>query len=332
MTTLQKTSRANFVRQRRTTRTHPVQHSKKTGRDSSRTYNASSIFIPVEPRPVSRRALHQVHATTPGPNRRKTNHNDYIIDFTVGRSKVRAPALNLPTLGSRWISAGLTLLLGFLIYSMWTASPFMIKSAEVYGNLRLGTSEINTMLDIVGQPIFMAIPSQIMTNLQIAFPDLESVAVHVGFPNRIILDVKERNPILAWYLNGDLTWIDANGVAFTPRGEIPGLVQVVANGAPPAIPFDQALPLYGQKFISPELVQVMVALSAEIPTGMPMIFDPKYGIGWQDPRGWTVYVGQTVKDIRMKMEVYNSIVDNLSLQGVQPSLISVESLNAPFYK
>jgi hypothetical protein len=63
-----------------------------------------------------------------------------------------------------------------------------------------------------------------------------------------------------------------------------------------------------------------------------MICDPQYGMGWQDPRGWTVYFGQNAKDILMKKVVYKTILDTLTLQGVQPSLISVEYLNAPFYK
>ncbi len=38
------------------------------------------------------------------------------------------------------------------------------------------------------------------------------------------------------------------------------------------------------------------------------------------------------KDIPMKKMVYQAIVDTLTLQGIQPTLISVEYLNAPFYK
>jgi len=34
----------------------------------------------------------------------------------------------------------------------------------------------------------------------------------------------------------------------------------------------------------------------------------------------------------MKLQVYQAIVDTLTRQGIQPSLISVENLNAPFYK
>jgi hypothetical protein len=76
----------------------------------------------------------------------------------------------------------------------------------------------------------------------------------------------------------------------------------------------------------------MSGLAKDIPAGMPMTYDPVYGMGWQDPRGWNVYFGQDAKDISMKKNVYQAIVDTLLLQGVQPTLISVEYLNAPFYK
>ena len=332
MTSLQKTSNSKFIRQRRTPKTRPAQALKRTEKPSRRSYHPASVFLPVEPQPVARRSLRQAQGGASSRVRRNSPGNRYDIAFTLGRAKVRTPVINIPQLGPRWVSAGLTLLLCFMLYAMWTATPFMVTAADIRGNQRLGASEINTMLGFLGQPIFKAIPAQITANLQTAFPDLESVTVRLGLPNRIIVDVVERKPILAWYQDGALTWIDTGGVAFTPRGEDPGLIQVAATGAPPTVSLNQALPSLGQKFIAPEIVQALVVLASEGPAGMPVIFDPQYGMGWQDPRGWTVYFGQTASDIRMKMDVYNAIVDSLSLQGVQFSLISVEYLNAPFYK
>jgi cell division protein FtsQ len=185
---------------------------------------------------------------------------------------------------------------------------------------------------MVGEPIFKAVPAQIEANLHTAYSDLASIKVKVGFPNHITVDVVERMPVLAWYQNGVVTWIDASGVAFTPRGYVQGLIQVAATGAPTKIPLDTSHPIYDQKFITPEMVQAMTVLAQDVPAGMPMTFDPVYGMGWQDPRGWSVYFGQDAKDISMKKNVYQAIVDTLLLQGVQPTLISVEYLNAPFYK
>jgi hypothetical protein len=202
----------------------------------------------------------------------------------------------------------------------------------VHGNQRLGAAEIDAMLGMLGQPIFKAIPAQIEANLHNAFSDLESVKVRVAFPNRIIVDVVERAPVLAWHQDGIVNWIDVNGIAFTPRGEVPGLVQVAANGAPDLTTQYLDLQLHEQKFISPEMVQALIVLAPDVPAGMPMIFDPQYGMGWQDPHGWTVYFGENTQDISMKKDVYKAILETLTLQGVQPSLISVEFLNAPFYK
>jgi cell division protein FtsQ len=333
MTTRQKTSRSSFVRhQPSTPLTRSAHTPQRTTQTVRKTYNAASVYLPVEPRPVARRTLRQAQGIAPSRKTKNSHRHGYNIDFTLGRAKVRAPALNIPQLGPRWVSAGLTLLLSFMLFTMWTASPFTVTTALVRGNQRLGVADINAMLGMIGQPIFKAVPAQIMANLLTAYSDLESVNVRVDFPNRIYVDVVERMPVLAWYQNGVLTWIDASGVAFMPRGEVSGLVMVAANGTPTRVPPDPALPLYEQKFIAPEMVQALTVLARAVPAGLPMTFDPLYGMGWYDPLGWTVYFGQDSQDIPMKKVVYQAIVDTLTLQGVQPSLISVEYLNAPFYK
>jgi cell division protein FtsQ len=324
MTTLQKTSRATFVRQRHSSKSQPVRNSSRTEQTSRKAYHPASIYLPVEPRPMARRNTGRTAANS--------SHKGYDIAFSLGQTKVHAPTLTLPQLGPRWVSLALTLCLGFLLYIIWTASPFTVFAAEVLGSHRLSASEINSVLDLNGQPVFKFIPSQIEANLHTAFPDLESVHVQVLFPNRVVVEVVERTPVVAWYLNNAVTWIDASGMAFTPRGNVPGLVQVSAYGNPPLVPQDPAVPVQEQKFIATDLVQAFLALAPDVPSGMPMIFDPVYGMGWQDPRGWTVYFGQNAKDIPLKKMAYIAILDALTLKGVQPSLISVEYLNAPFYK
>jgi cell division protein FtsQ len=324
MTTLQKIHRADFVRQQRTPKSSLAKILQRTTRSTRKTFHQESAYYPDEKRLVSRRT------STKGSKIKK--QKGYDIAFSLGRTNVHAPALNIPQFGSRWVSAGFTLILSFILFTLWTASPFTVKGAEVFGNQRIGTNEINAVLGMIGEPIIKAVPAKIAANLHTAYPDLASVKVIVGLPNRITIDVEERIPVLAWYQDGVVTWIDANGVAFTPRGEVPGLMQVSATGTPNKIPIDSTLPIYAQKFITPEMVEAMTELARDVPAGMPMTFDPVYGMGWEDPRGWSVYFGQDAKEISMKNNVYQAIVDTLILQGVQPSLISVEYLNAPFYK
>jgi hypothetical protein len=371
MTTLQKTSRANAVRQRRTS-TKPSTPASKTQatakkqatRTSRQAYRPESVFLPVEPRPVASATQHKMKGSTirqafgvssptitqrtgtrskGNPTHRtmgahqgrmvKGSHRQgYDFAFSLGRTAVRAPLLSLPNLGPRWVSAGLTLILGLLLYTMVTANTFKVTALELTGNQRLVAEDVSARLDLIGQSIFNAVPSRIENDLRTAFPDLAGVSVQVGFPNHIRVAVVERVPILAWYQDRNTTWIDTNGIAFTPRGDVPGLVQIAASGIPPKPAVDPKTPINDQPFIGPDMVQAILSLHPQVPDGAPMVFDPKYGMGWQDPRGWSVYFGQNTQEIDMKKKIYQALLDNFSQRGIQPTLISVAYLDAPFYK
>lgn len=371
MTTLQKTSRANAVRQRRssTKPSRPASKTQGTGikqttRTSRQAYRPDSVFLPVEPRPAAPATQHKMKGATNrqafgvsspaitqrsgtrskgSPNRRnlgahpgtmvKNPHRQgYDFSFSLGRTAVRAPLLSLPNLGPRWVSAGMTLILGLLLYTMVTANTFKVTALELTGNQRLAAEDVSGRLDLIGQPIFNAVPSRIENDLRTAFPDLAGVSVQVGFPNHIRVAVVERVPILAWYQDGNTTWIDTNGIAFTPRGDVPGLVQIAASGIPPKPVVDPKTPINDQPFIGPDMVQAFLSLHPQVPDGAPMVYDPKYGMGWQDPRGWSVYFGLNTQEIEMKKKIYQALLDNFSQKGIQPTLISVAYLDAPFYK
>ena len=346
MTTKPSSSRSEIVRQRRSSQKRSTQTPRRT------TASTQQVSLPIEQHRVAPRTVRKTQGSaprspyvtkqskgnvsrgvvTPRKFRGKTSRNSYDVAFSLGRTDVRAPILTMPQLGPRWVSAALTLILGFVLYTMWTASTFTVSAAEVQGNQRLATEEVYSQLGVAGQSIFKAVPIQMANNLRTAFPDLASVTVHVSLPNHVIVEVVERTPILAWYKDGVSTWIDGNGVAFTPRGDVKGLIQVVSTGIPPKLPLDATKTPYDQIFLDPEMVKAIVALSPSVPVGVSMTYDQKYGMGWQDSRGWSVYFGQNIQDIPMKLVVYNSIVDSFIRQGIQPTLISVEYLDAPFYK
>jgi hypothetical protein len=347
-------SRAETVRQHRSSQTRAKPDSKKTKQITRQAYSIGSILLPVKPHPAVRRTpvvssksrqaqtsalrSHSLQARASGRMgtlktvKQASRQNGYDFAFSLGRTAVHAPAFNLPQLGPRWISAGLTLFLGLVLYSMWTANTFIVSGAEVSGNQRLDAAEVSAALNVTGQSIFKVIPSQIESNLRTAFPDLAGVSVQVGFPNHIYVNVVERTPILLWSQGENITWIDSNGVSFMPRGNVPGLIPIASTGNPPKLPGDPKLSVYGQPFIDPAMVQAIVALYPQVPAGSPMIYDTNYGMGWQDPHGWSVYFGQNTQDIPIKEKVYQAILDTISKQGIHPTLISVEYLDAPFYK
>jgi len=345
MTTKPATPRSELVRQRRTSQKRTPQTTRRLTSTVTRpAIHPQTVYRPVEPRRATQKPLksavvkkqsHGGFIKGKGTRRilqDRPTRKSYDVAISLGRTDVRAPTLTLPQLGPRWISAGLTLLLGFMLYTLWTASTFKVSAANVSGNERLTVEDITGGLGIAGQPIFKAVPAQIVESLRTAFPDLESVKVHVSLPNRISVQLVERNPVLAWNQDGKTTWIDSKGVAFTPRGVVKGLIQVVSNGSPAGLEVDPTKSIHDQVFIEPDMVKAMMSLSPFVPEGVSMTYDPQYGMGWQDPRGWSVYFGQNTDDIPMKKTIYQSIVDTFIRQGIQPTVISVEYLDAPFYK
>jgi hypothetical protein len=54
-------------------------------------------------------------------------------------------------------------------------------------------------------------------------------------------------------------------------------------------------------------------------------------MGWKDGRGWDVYFGEP-QDMDMKLVVYQATVRRLESEGIQPVLISVEQVHAPYYR
>lgn len=63
-----------------------------------------------------------------------------------------------------------------------------------------------------------------------------------------------------------------------------------------------------------------------------MIYDTKNGLGWADPHGWQVFFGTKTDDIDLKLTEYNHIVQAILDRNLQPVLISMEFLHAPFYR
>jgi hypothetical protein len=84
--------------------------------------------------------------------------------------------------------------------------------------------------------------------------------------------------------------------------------------------------------LQPDLVQTTLAIQPYLPEGAQLMYDQDRGFGWQDTRGWEVYFGQQIVDIEQKLAAYQTLVDTLTDQGIQPVLISVEYLHAPYFR
>jgi cell division protein FtsQ len=362
-------SRAQQVRQRRQqspTTTRTTRGAEPLGRQTTRQATrqpASRSTPPVISR--ASRAAQVGNSTVRGvvaPRSRNNVRRQYYYSLSTPGAEVRLPSLPDVHFGWRALSAVLVLLLGTAIYGLLNSPQFQIGTPRLVGAQRLSLDDIDKVINVEGLPVIQANPRVMEDELRQAFPDLKSVAVSVSLPAKVVVTVKERQPLLAWNMNNNTQWVDQDGVAFPPRGDAgASLITVDAEAAPPApltlTPDAQATdnaassqdtasapsdstsakpvvkkPDPSAPFLSPDLIQAILEMGKQVPAGAPVAYSPRYGLGWTDPKGWKVYFGLEVKDIDLKLKEYQVIADQLASKGIQPSMISVEFLQAPFYR
>ncbi len=209
---------------------------------------------------------------------------------------------------------------------------FKTSGVTMTGNQFVLVEEVDSVLGLDGMHAFLIVPEEVETALRLNFPEILSAEVSVELPNRVVVNVTERQPVLRWEQGGAYTWVDAEGVAFRPRFEVGGLVVVSASGNPPAGPKSESDPLAPVPFVSPDIVQTARLLNPYMPQGSVLLYDPKYGIGWNDNRGWTVWFGSTAEQVDVKLRVYIVLVDSLAQRGITPTFINVAYPNAPYYR
>jgi cell division septal protein FtsQ len=265
------------------------------------------------------------------PSSRRRRYQNALLPVAPD-AEMRGISIARPNLGRRLPSFLVVALLGAALYFAFNLPQLRVGQAQILGNQMLPAEEINAALDISGQPVFLLVPSMLETRLRRSFPELTSASVDVTLPNAVVVSVNERKPVIRWQQDNNFTWVSEDGVAFRPRGDVQGLISVVALSAPPTEGNFSPDPLTPAPFISSQMVQAIRELAGHVPPGMVILYDAGFGFGWDDPRGWRVYFGTKASDVELKMRVYDAMVNSLTQRGIRPVLINVTYPTAPYYR
>ena len=278
----------------------------------------------------------------------------YKIALSTPGAEVRLPSISLVRPGWRILSGFVVVCMLAAIYALYNLPQFQLGPAKVTGAMRVTSADISAVLKTDGMPAIEARPLALAASLRTAFPEFSKVSVSISLPASLNITVVERQPVIAWIQGENTLWIDRNGYAFSPRGDAGvTLINVQAEGNPPSpstisspasastpqpASTPAAAPLASQAgnssrpLLSPELVTAILELGAQVPAGTPVVYNPSYCLGWNDPGGWQVYFGSSLTDMDIKLAEYKAIVQQLTQQGVKPAMISVEFPHAPFYR
>jgi cell division protein FtsQ len=306
-------------------------------RDDERRLVSQSLDRPTRrpaPPPVTSRNVSVDAATVRAKPRPKSDRQYQALaaaPFAPARD-LQVPALPRVRIGWRLLSFLLVVLLGAGVYFAFTDPMFQVGGATLTGNQFIGAQEVNAALGMNGTPIFLIVPADAETALRLNFPEIAAVHVSVELPNTLHVAISERQPVVRWEQNGAYTWLDEEGVALRPRGDASNLVVVKASGQPPTGPKSGDDPLAPTPYVDADIVKTARMLAPYVPQGSGLMYDPKFGIGWADGRGWTVWFGASSDQVDMKLRVYIVLVDSLAQRGINPIMINVAYPDAPYYR
>jgi cell division protein FtsQ len=256
----------------------------------------------------------------------------------------------------RILSGSLTMILLACVLVAWRSPDFQVGAIDVNGMQRISQDEVLKQLDIKSRPLFTIIPEEIVQIINNAFPEFKDVKVDVNLPNHVSVTVTERQPLIAWQLEKRTLWADEDGFLFPARGQGLPMLTIQSFVLPdfyypqtddqPVVLIEKAFPKRNDwkktsdsiswfeyhRHMDPALRTAIQRLAAQIPNVKVFLYDVQRGLGWNDARGWKVFVGFDLDRINEKWLMYEKIVDELIKQGVHPTLVSVEYLHAPYYR
>ncbi len=267
----------------------------------------------------------------------------YVSLDAVG-AEISMPAIPMVRPGWRLISGILVAGMVMMVFLLNNAPAFQVKSAHLSGLQRLTQADVEAVLDLNGKSIVTVDPAAVKAGLMEAFPELSAVSISVWLPSGVSIAVRERQPVLAWKTKDVITWIDGEGAMFSPRGEVGSLLTVESADRPPLGP--TLIPVSGSSSsaaaapdakeapqrVDTRVITAAAILATQMPAESAMVYSPLDGLGWTDPRGWKVYFGLKLDNIAEKLSLYQAIADQLTQKGIVPVVISVENVNAPFYR
>lgn len=264
-----------------------------------------------------------IGVNTVAMDERQQPRRRYDVALSSPGAEIQLPAV--PVISNLWRVVSGVLSAAFIaaIILLWKAPYFAVDKVIVQGAERFSAGEISRAINAVGNPVFAIHPDQLERDLQMTYSGFSSVDVQVDWPADVNVIVEERNPLIAWNWEGHIRWVDGSGIGFDPHGDAGDVITIKS----PILPATQ-----GNQFLDSQLVRAISNLAEHAPQGVDLFYDPEHGLGWRDQGGWKVYFGSGAKDMEKKMSVYQNIIRHLDEKGIQPYLISVEYLRAPYFR
>ena len=231
------------------------------------------------------------------------------------------PKFTWPHARWRLASIGILIVSGSAFYYGMSNDAYFADSINLSGASFVPGEEIYQSTEVKGENVFWLDPSSVEQKIK-EVPGILDANVEVNFPAAIYVQVVEQRPVMTWQQGGETVWVDQEGVTFAARGDVPWLLPIVVD--------DSDIPIETGIRIPIDVVLGAERLKSLRPNIELLHYDPAQGLSYQDGRNWRGYFG-TGSNMDTKLAVYETLVEQLMRDGVQPRSIYVADLDTTYY-
>ncbi len=216
----------------------------------------------------------------------------------------------------------LLLLVVIVVGALWLTldDRFYVYHADVAGAARVLPDEVFRVSGLLGLHVLWVRPSEVEARILAELPGLERARVTCGLlDERCNITVVERQPRVTWDEDGQLWWIDADGIIFPAPG---ALAEGWLVRGP--LPRDEDGRLNWR---------VRVALSELWSAGVDvsqLFYVSGRGLMFVDERGWRTILGQG-PGMAERWRVLELLAADLEARGLTPRFVDVRFPQAPYY-
>jgi cell division septal protein FtsQ len=221
--------------------------------------------------------------------------------------------------GGTVLSVLLLVALGLLTRQFFTTDRFYVYEVEVQGNRFVDQSEIYNASGLHELSIFWMKPEQVEAAIS-SLPGIKEARVNCRLPNRVTIEVVERQTQIIWQRGDKRYSVDDRGTILPLEGELEGmlLIQDLTIG-----------PLEVGDRIDPEVVGSALELRKLLPEAAAFQYSEDKGLSFHQG-GCPIYFG--TGDIAEKMAILNALLQDLASEGIPPEFVDVRFVESPFYR
>jgi cell division septal protein FtsQ len=237
---------------------------------------------------------------------------------------IQLPRLPVSSFAKVWTKprvAGMAILLLLVagLVEVFSADLFYVHAFEVSGLRVLNQTEVVQATGLQDYSVFFIDPRFAEEKLR-QMPQIRQARVSLVLPDRVVIEVEEREPAAVWQQDRLVFWIDREGLAFPARQNRPEL---------PTIHALDAVSL-ADSAVRKSALDAVAILKGLKPGLKNFDWSTTNGISITDEHGWRVHFGQAPA-MADKFAMYQQIADTALAQHRTLALIDLSS-GLPYFQ